>query len=357
MKKYWLLTLVLSFFAGNVSAFDLPNYEDDAEFKQCTRVSNNWDPCVQEETTRALNKVKQQYRDILHMPQLLAWNGDVVKNTETMRDMYESWIAYRNRLCSLSHSAARYMDPILTEKYSCTLYHTLHHKDHLGKIIKLLQTAPVANRPTNAQNRQPLSINLFRITEHDDAFNKCMEDNKNTKTCWSEENNRTIEQIKELYKNLMADEHVGKWNNGPNLKSGNYRDMFDSWIAYRNRLCSLAAYAYKQSSVRGKISLQGCVLYLNKEHAQRLQNTLEMAGIAMDDGFEDMYDENDPLIEMPVSDNDGGAAEGKTIQPLENRLPDAEESQDLKLSDEGDTPAETAPQDEESVIPAWAREN
>ena len=66
---------------------------------------------------------------------------------------------------------------------------------------------------------------------------------------------------------------------------------------------------------------------------------------------------NDALIEKPVSDNDGGAAEGKTIQPLENRLPDAEESQDFKLSDEGDTPAETAPQDEESVIPAWAREN
>ena len=204
MKKYWLLTLVLSFFAGNVSAFDLPNYEDDAEFKQCTRVSNNWDPCVQEETTRALNKVKQQYRDILHMPQLLEWNGDVVKNTETMRDMYESWIAYRNRLCSLSHSAARYMDPILTEKYSCTLYHTLHHKDHLGKIIKLLQTAQTANRPTNAQNRQPLSINLFRITEHDDAFSKCMEDNKNTKTCYqfvfqNTQNNST--QSKYLYIN------------------------------------------------------------------------------------------------------------------------------------------------------------
>lgn len=358
MKKYLFLTVAICFTAG-VAIADLPQYEDDAEFEQCTRTTSIWDPCVQEETTRFLNKIKQQYRDVLYTPQITQWKGDMKTNTETMRDMYESWIAYRNRLCSLANAAARYLEPIVTEKYSCTLYHTLHHHDHMGQILQLLR----GDKTTRGlPNQQPKPVTLFRIYEHDAEFTQCLNDKKAPKECWNAENERATKRIKDLYNTLFEDEHVGQWNNSPSLKGGNYRDLFDSWIAYRNRICSLADFAYRQSNAPHKISLSGCILFLNKEHVEILESLLVMANSAMDDGFENVYDDEGNEIEMPVEENDGGLSEGQTITPLESRVDDSNLPFDIQLTDEEkpSTVTTETPSDKKEVqsqLPAWARQN
>ena len=357
MKKYIFLIAAI-FFSINKANAALPQYTDDIEFEQCTRTTSIWDPCVKEETSRFLDKIKQQYRDILYTSDIQEWKGDLKTDTETMRDMYESWIAYRNRLCSLSNAAARNLEPIVTEKYSCTLYHTLHHHNHMGQILQLLRGK---RAPQGLPNQPQKPVTLFRIAEHDAEFTKCLSNKKPPKECWDAENDRATKRIKDLYKTLSKDEHVGQWNNGPDLQSGNYRDMFDSWIAYRNRICSLAAFAYQKSDAKHKISLNGCVLFLNKEHVEILESLLVMANSALDDGFEEVYDGEGNMTDNPVAENDGGLAEGKTITPLERRLDESDQPLNIELTDRKKTAPTQETQakevDNQPSLPAWAKQN
>ena len=307
MKKFWLV-LSMSLLCDKTASAALPQYEDDEEFKHCVKIINDLDACVQEETKRALNMVKQDYKNILGNVKLMSWNGSINANTAVMRDMYESWTAYRNRLCSLSNAAAINAEPLITEKYSCGLYHTLHHHAHLDKILQLMKY-------NGAEQND--KFDLFKVYEHDEKYQTCRQQNGKSKSeCLSSEIDRSTQHIKDLYSTLVRDENVGKWNNGPNLQSGNYRDMFDSWIAYRNRLCSLASWAYGNAKIQPKVGTDECILFLTNEHLSILDNTLFLAHSSLDEGFEDEL--GGGWVVPPV--NDGGLAEGQSIPPLERRI-------------------------------------
>jgi len=328
MKKFCFIVLSLSFVATAVHS-RLPEYDDDAEFDYCLRLSNDIDQCVQEETQRVLNSVKQNYRDILGNRKLLAWNGSMEANTSMLRDMYEGWTAYRNRLCSLSEAAAVNLEAIITTKYSCTLYHTLHHNAHLNGILELLNYK-------GAKHNQDFT--LFKVYEHDKEYINCRQQEKKTKNeCVNAELERSTQKVKNLYNTFLKDENVGNWNNGPDLKNGNYRDMFDSWIAYRNRICNLATWAYRNADIEPKVDVKECILFLTDEHAEVLGNILFAAHSSLDVGFEDGSD----------WETDGGLAEGKTVTPLKRRI-----ENDTPLIDE--TKSAEKPTDTGRKTPAWA---
>lgn len=308
MKKFWL-TILTGCCLLNCAQAKMPEYQDDAEFKHCLKITNDIDACVQEQTKRALNAVKLDYRQILGDRKMLGWNGSQQANVAMLRDMYAGWTAYRNRLCSLSNVAAKNVEAIVTEKYSCTLYHTLHHKAHLDKVINLLNY--------NDKNTNSNDVDLFKIDEHDEAYNTCRKIQKNTENeCLGTEFERYTQKVKNLYNTLLHDEFVGKWNNGPDLQSGNYRDMYDSWIAYRNRICSLAAFAYDNADIGAKVGQNECLVFLTKEHAELLENALFIAHTSLDVGFEDEL--GGGWVEEP--ENDGGLEEGQTITPLQNKI-------------------------------------
>lgn len=306
MKKL-CLALLAAVLTNQAALAEPAQYEDDAEFKHCVKMTNDLDACVQEETKRVLNSVKNKYKKILGNINLLSWNGTLKENTAVMRDMYESWTAYRNRLCSLAEAAAVNAETIITEKYSCTLYQTQHHLSQLDKIAQLMQY-------TGAEQNN--EFDLFKVYEHDDEYNACRQKGQPKSECLSAELERTTRRVKDLYSSLLHDENVGKWNNGPNLQNGNYRDMFDSWIAYRNRMCSLSDWAYKYAKIQPKVGVNECVLFLTKEHASFLDNALFLAHSSLDMGFEDEL--GGGWVEPPV--NDGGLAEGQTITPLQRRV-------------------------------------
>ena len=297
MKKFFLMILAGNLFAYAANAA-MPEYQDDEEFKHCMRITQDLDSCVLEETKRALNEVKRDYKNILSDVKLMSWNGSLEANTAVLRDMYESWTAYRNRLCSLSEAAAIFIEPLITEKYSCGLYHTLHHKAHLDSILQLMKY-------TGAEKNNEFS--LFKVSEHDEAYQTCQkEDGKTAANCLEREIDRSTQKVKDLYATLLRDADVGRWNNGPNLQNGNYRDMFDSWIAYRNRLCSLAVWAYENAKIQPKVSLNECILFLTEEHREILDNILLLA--------------NSSLDAEKTAFSDGGLAEGQTITPLKRRI-------------------------------------
>lgn len=330
---------------------DMPFYDDDEEFKHCTKVTGNWDTCVKEETLRALNAVKQEYRSILGNQAILEWHAKPEENTAVLRDMYDSWTAFRNRLCMLSYKASMYIEPLVDERYSCNLYYTLHHKAHLAYILQLMgNTAP--------ENRN--DFHFLDLSSHDAEYETCIKSNDNS-ACINEELKRSSQAIKDIYKSFINDEYVGKWNNGPSLKQGNYRDMYDSWIAYRNRICSLAIWAYKRKYGDAAPSLEQCLQMFNREKLEAMENLLTVAHSSLDDGMEEEEDKSNGLgatSTAPTREDDGGEAIGKTIPPLQKRIlsgsdrPEDELVVNYKQKSE-EKPA--TPKDNRN-IPAWAQQ-
>lgn len=349
MQKYLsLLCFALAFYfnATAVWAF-MPNYDDDAEFTACTKVSE-WDACAADEAQRFLRTVKREYRTILSSPQILQWHAEPAVNTSILRDMFESWTAFRNRLCSLSSKAVEYVEPITDEKTACNLYYILHHHDHLNSVLLLM----TKRAPKNRQD-----FEFLKIYDHDEEYEECIE--KKQPNCIEEELKRSAQTIKDYYKTLSEDEMVGKWNNGPDLTQGNYRDMFDSWIAYRNRMCALAVWAYKSYYGPQSMNMTTCLQFYNREKLETLDNLLVVAHSTLDVGLSDDDSEGENNYD-PFADDDGGAAEGRTITPLERRVSSGSSNPDDVLVKTEEKPQEQKimqPQSQENTqnIPSWAQ--
>lgn len=347
MRKYLLLlltvaTVVLPTFAAR--AF-IPLYDDDEEFKLCSKVST-WDICALEESQRHLKKVRNQYRSVLANPEILKWHAEPEANTQVLRDMYESWTAFRNRICSLSKVASKYMESLLDEKTSCNLYHVLHHSDHLNKLLLLMN-----KRAPRLSNQFDFMI----IYDHDDEYEPCLQD-KSEEECIKDELARSGKDIKDLYQTFLESETVGNWNNGPDLSRGNYRDMYDSWIAFRNRMCSLSVWAYKNYYGPQSMSMTRCLQFLNRENYEMLSSILVASNSALDQ--EHMVNEYGEASDVMDKD-DGGTEEGRMITPLERRIDaggitpeDALVKEEKK--EEVQPQSQTQPKQEKLNIPAWA---
>ena len=335
------LSVLISLFLVNINTVfaSMPSYPDDEEYIGCVRATNDYNGCADKQMKREMEIVKKQYRVIIANPNIIGWREDIAENTATIRDMWESWTAFRIRFCSLSSKARKYMEELFDAKISCNSYYTTHHRDHLDKIILLLTGKVPANRE---------NFPYLEIDEHDEEYEQCME-GKDTSKCLVEELERSTKQIKNLYKTASEDEMIGKWNNGPDLKNGNYRDMYDSWIAYRNRICSLSVWAYNKSYGDQGADLTQCLQFFNMEMLEMMRKTLENAYSVLDEDI------------MP-DDDDGGEAEGKTIKPLERRF-DTEQNKDEVL--EADEEVKSAAAEEESEkttpkkkvnVPSWAQQ-
>lgn len=338
MLKFLLIALC-TLIAGAKSVFAfIPTYADDEEYYQCVRATNDYNNCAVEQMRRNLNMVKKQYKVIITNPNIIGWHKDISENTNTLRDMYESWTAFRTRICSLSDKAARYLEPLIDEKISCNSFYVSHHKSHLGSIILLLSKNVPADRN---------KFDYLDIYEHDTEYDECMK-GKNTSKCLKDELARSTKQIKNLYKTLSEDNFVGKWNNGPDLKNGNYRDMYDSWIAYRNRMCALSVWAYKVGYGDKGADITQCMQFFNRENLESLQNILLNANSTIDENHDGNFKD------------DGGESEGKTIKPLDRRF-DAEQNEDDVLESEerkeisADATSENKRNMSKKNIPTWAK--
>ena len=339
MLRFLTVLFLCLMFNTNYSQAFMPSYPDGDEYHKCVRATNDYEGCASEQTRQRLNTIKRQYRTILTNPKMIGWHEKISDNTVTLRDMFESWTAFRNRLCSLSNEAAKYIEPVIDEKITCNSYYVAHHQDHLNSIILLL----TKNLP-----QKKAEFEYLTIYDHDDEYSECMK-GKDTSNCLDEELKRSSKGIKNLYKTLLEDEFVGKWNNGPDLKNGNYRDMYDSWIAYRNRMCSLSIWAYQIGYGKDAVKLNQCLQFFNREKLETLQNILMNANSSLDDEYEGEIDD------------DGGEAEGKTIKPLERRFDTEQKTEDKLEPGENAEPlikkAEPKKQEPQKKVemPAWAK--
>ena len=336
------VSVLISLFLVNINASFafMPSYLDDDEYYGCVRATNDYDGCSAQQMKRNLEFVKKQYRVIVSNPNLVGWHEEIAENTATIRDMWESWTAFRTRICSLSVKASKYLEKLFDEKTSCNSYYISHHKDHLDKIILLLTGNVPANRA---------DFSYLEIYDHDEEYEQCMKE-KDTSKCLEDELKRSTKQIKNLYKTSSEDVMIGKWNNGPDLKNGNYRDMYDSWIAYRNRICSLSVWAYKKAYGNKGANLIQCLQFFNREKLEAMENLLLSAYSILDEEM------------IPEEDDDGGEAEGKTIKPLERRFDTQQNKEEVLEADEEVKSAAAEEEAEKTTpkknvnVPSWAQQ-
>ena len=325
--KAKIITLLMCFgFVSTVEA-KMPFYDDDSEFDRCTVMTGDWNRCMSEEIRRDTNDVKNLYREVLANPKLNDWNENFEQNQQMLRDMYASWNAFRNRLCSLSKVAARYTGGWKDEEISCNLYYVKHHKDHFQCINDMLLG--------RADERDD-----FIGNEHDEEYAKCLEEDSASK-CLIAEFQRSSEKIKELYKKFYDSQYTSGWNNGTDLGNGNYRDMFDSWVAYRNRLCSLSAFAYQDFPQRAEITKNHCLQYLNREKFETMENLYSLSQRAF------------TSAKMQKKSEDGGRKAGEAIAPLEKRV-ETSESLVGKSEENAESESEEV-MENTSSLPAWAK--
>lgn len=355
-KVLFLLILLNSLSINNVNAENI-FYRDDEKFEQCSRFEQNLDNCMKEQIGRTQKDVQKLYQTILNTETIRGWNPDLNDSIKIMKDMYSSWLAYRTRLCSLAKVSEKYTAPLFDPELSCQTYHTYHHKNQLHNILHLLN----ANNPLS-QYKSSIANSIgpayLEKIPHDSEYKDCII-KKSPELCKSEEVNRLTTKIKDMYKNFYESKDTEKWNNGISLQQGNYRDMFDSWVAYRNRLCSLYVHAKKVAGKEQEIKLNECIIYMNREKADTFEN-LYAHSIGVMDG--EAYD---------PSDIDGGEEEGKKIPPLKVKIEQNIKSGQLKsnisLTNQDNTPVKkqeiktNAPVKNNNAvknrtIPAWAKQ-
>lgn len=356
MLKYILAVIMLyscTAWAAEEVQYIYPDYFNDEGYDHCVKITNDYDNCLKEEGQRVLRDVKILYKNILADPQMTSWNGSLEANRDVLRDMYESWSAYRNRLCSLHKVTSKYIGPVFEPEISCVRYMNYVQKDYLSNLLHTLnlkkQNNPYEKKLQNGDGGFP-----YLEFIHDDEYSNCIKDTDKTE-CTKKEADKYMLFIKKDLAGFIELPATKKWNNGPDLKNGNYRDMFDSWIAYRNRICSLTAYIQKTKS-NSNYDLNECISFHNIVFEHLLNGYLTDANSYLDEEM------------LPASDaeEEGGEAEGKKIKPLERKFsPNINDSLSTgSLVDEGTTEnpvEETAEEpkntdDRNRKIPSWAKQ-
>ena len=320
----------------------LLGFSKTPEMEYCIQRTNDWDMCVKEESSRYLNDIKTKYRTILTDRALLERDKSIAKNKQLLHDIYESWTAYRNRLCALDELASQFTGPLVNQNLSCTLAQMELHAFNMDSLIQLLKkTAP----------EKQANFEFLRF-EHDEEYQSCAKSKikEISRNCLKEEIERTNKQILQKFQQAYDSLMIGAWNNGPNLQTGNYRDMYDSWVAYRNRFCSLAVWAYKRFYGEKSVSMNYCLESFNKEMSDYMQHILSASVSFLDDDMpEEMMDQ---FLEPEEA--------GKLITPLERRFESLEGFEDVPLKDKKKPqtepePQTAAPNEPDKNIPSWAK--
>ncbi len=366
-----MATALISVICGLKSVrADMPYYEDDEEYKHCAQATGRLDKCAHDEMLRNLEAVKRDYRDILKDPTILKWHANLEENTEILRDMYESWSAFRNRMCMLAYVASSHIKPTVDERYSCNLYYTFQHKAQLEGILQLMKigeskkaTGEKTIDPANEVDKTTID-NLNKLIEitHDNRFNSCIQ-KEPLEDCLQEEIGRSAQEVKDMYKTFITDPYVDKWNNGPNLQRGNYRDMYDSWLAYRNRICQLLSWSMNYALENNDPArFNMCLIMFNRTKTETMKNLYAAMHSLKKEDLEN-FDETVKKVKnatLARSVTDGGEEIGKAITPLKRQISAGADRADDELvpaySQQENQQQSPQPETRNKEIPAWAQQ-
>lgn len=113
----------------------------------------------------------------------------------------------------------------------------------------------------------------YATPEYDACYQKARDDNE-VALCMKAENTRILKEIQQIYLNLSKHEETKKWNNGNGLLSGNLKDMYNSWLAYRNRYCSLYVVASQNTFGSENFDRERCLLSFTNDHYELIKTVI-----------------------------------------------------------------------------------
>ncbi|MBO7556557.1 MAG: hypothetical protein J6T72_04100 [Alphaproteobacteria bacterium] len=107
-------------------------------------------------------------------------------------------------------------------------------------------------------------------------FKKCEESVINNSpakhiSCLNQEIKRQHGYIENFYRTLLKQQQFQEWNGGDTLAKGNFKDMNEQFVAFRDRLCSLYALAKKPTYENLEWGRKECIMIFNDYMLNRLQ--------------------------------------------------------------------------------------
>lgn len=102
---------------------------------------------------------------------------------------------------------------------------------------------------------------------YDSCLEKADGSNQRMTSCTLIEANRILKIVESKYETLANNQLFKNWNQGAGMFSGNFKDLYNKWLQYRDKYCSLYGYSLSPDAESGSISeLSGaeCVLELTK---------------------------------------------------------------------------------------------
>ncbi len=91
--------------------------------------------------------------------------------------------------------------------------------------------------------------------------------------CYLEEAKRDVARIDDVYQKLSSNPKFSTWNNGNGMFKGNFKNMLDTWINFRNSYCSLYAEIYSAYDGSSTSFHQAdCIMKMTKRHADDMED-------------------------------------------------------------------------------------
>ena len=109
--------------------------------------------------------------------------------------------------------------------------------------------------------------------EYDACYLKARDDNE-VALCMKAESARILKSIQDIYLELSRHSQTSEWNNGNGLIKGNLKDMYDNWLGYRNRYCSLFTTASENTFGSQSFDKERCLLNLTQDHYELMNQVL-----------------------------------------------------------------------------------
>ncbi len=129
----------------------------------------------------------------------------------------------------------------------------------------------------------PFQTHAQPSQEYEECYTKAQNDNQ-VALCMKAETARVLKDIQEVYTNLANNPQTKSWNNGNGLLSGNLKDMYDHWIAYRNRYCSLFVKASENTFGSESFDQERCLLELTDDHYKLVLAAIVNANSGSEEG-------------------------------------------------------------------------
>lgn len=120
------------------------------------------------------------------------------------------------------------------------------------------------------------------LTNTGASYEQCLDaaDGNNIKmtTCTVNEANRILKILEEKYEKMANSEQFKSWNQGAGMFNGNFKELYSSWLQYRDKYCSLYGYSMSPDVEQGNIvQLTGaeCILELTKRQNKDMDVILQ----------------------------------------------------------------------------------